>query len=321
MAPVTGYHPVAYWKLDGQSASAVDDEMGNHPGQVFGKPEDADVSFLADAVFDGIDDYIRVSSNADLMARNGTLTAWFFAFDAGSGTIAARGAPGDEGHFALSIQEGHLQVLMCGADADHVVDGGEIKFNEWNQSTVTWGAGGVKTYLNGAPKGNGEYAGGLQHDTPWCFGATEGADGTPGVFFQGELDDIALYTEQLSETEVRDLCQVGIEGVMTGEGSTEVDSSLDFSTIPTAYSGPESLGTLDVTPLDDKESIDHMLDGLSAPIADLDSDGEVEPEPEPESEPESVPPEEATPENSPDQAISFDEEGDLTIKGGEKLQW
>jgi hypothetical protein len=311
--PTAGPRPIAYWKLDESAGSTAADEMGAHPGHVIGNSGDADGAFLPVAEFDGIDDYIQISAGPDLMVRGGTLTVWFSAFAAGSGTIAAKGAPENAGHFALSIRNARLQVLMHGPDGDHVMDAGVFGANEWNQATVTWGAGGMKAYLNGAPTGSGEYTGGLEaNDGPWTFGATDAGDG----YFHGELDDIALYAEQLSDAEVRDLCQVGVEGVMTGESPAEVDSSLDFSTIPAAGVGPESLDTLDAPPLGDTQGIDDMLAGLAGDAPESLPEPVPELAPEPESAP--LPPVDAAPQNS---AISIGEGGDLIVEGGEKLQW
>jgi hypothetical protein len=256
------------------------------------------------------------------MVRGGALTVWFSAYATGSATIAAKGSPEDAGYFTLQIQDAKLQVLMRGPDADHVIDAGAFGANEWNQTTVTWGAGGMKAYLNGVPAGSGEYTGGLEDNNgPWTFGATDTGDG--GGYFHGELDDIALYAEPLSDAEANDLCQIGVEGVMTGEGPADMDSSLDFSAIPAAAAGPESLGTLDASSGGGGESITEMLNGLAGVVPDTVTEAAPEPAPEPSPEPELAPvtPGDAAPQDQADQAISIGEGGDLTVEGGEKLQW
>ena len=325
-APVAGPRPIAYWKLDEPKGSTAADEMVGHQGQVFGNQEEANGSFEAVAMFDGVDDYILIPSEPGLMVQGGALTTWFSAFAAGSGVLAARGAPEDTFHFALKIHDARLQVLMGGPDGDHVIEAGAFGANEWNQTTVTWGAGGLKAYLNGELTGSGEYSGGPEDtDASWVFGAAETGDGNIGGFFHGEMDDIALYAQPLSDAEVRDLCRIGVEGIMMGEGPADVDSGLDFSVIPVTGSGPENLGTLDTPIEDDMESIGEMLDGLAGASPETVSEvtpasvPEPNPEPAPESAPETAL--EPTPPESADQAISIGEDGGLTIDGGEKLQW
>jgi hypothetical protein len=75
-----------------------------------------------------------------------------------------------------------------------------------------------------------------------------------GDFFHGELDDIALYDQQLDASAVRRLFQVGVIGMMEGEGSAidepgitaASDSPLDLDAIPAEAVGPSSLAILDV---------------------------------------------------------------------------
>ena len=102
--------------------------------------------------------------------------------------------------------------------------------------------------------------------------------------------------EPLSDAEANDLCQIGVEGVMTGEGPADMDSSLDFSAIPAAAAGPESLGTLDASSGGGGESITEMLNGLAGVVPDTVTEAAPEPAPEPSPEPE---PEPEKPEHEP----------------------
>jgi len=295
-AATTGCRPIAYWKLDEASGTITVDEMGNHPGRVSG------VGGRAIASFNGIDDYIDVSHSADMSLPGGTFTVWFSAFATASGTLAAKGAPGSSGHFALKLKDGALEFLLQSTQGAHVVRAGSIGLNEWNQVSLTWGPGGLKAYMNGDVAGADETAGDLAaNQSPWIFGAAETADApqTIGDFFHGELDDIAIYGEPLNTAEVRELCQIGVKGLMTGEQSANVVSVLDFAAIPAEASGPESLGTLD-TPVE------------MAPEPD------IAPEPTPQPAPEPVL--EAAPEIN-DGAISIAEGNDLILEGGETVEW
>lgn len=325
--------PVAYWKLDESTGAATVDQTGMHHGQVFGNHEDEGGAFHAIAVFDGIDDYIRIPPDPAMELARGTLTLWFCAFAIGSGTIASRGGPEAPGYFALRIRDGRLQLVTRSAGGeDFVVDAGTFGANDWNQATVTWTSGGgpsggtdsVKAYLNGEAIGSGECAGGLDVNTaPWCFGAVETMEGEAGQFFHGEMDDIALYARPLTAAEAHDLCQVGVDGVMSGDSPEEMDSGLDFSAIPVADYGPESLATLDVPGAESEvDAIDNMLGGLvgesSGDVPEADTETEPEPAPIPEPTPE---PALAPVEEQDEQAISIGGDGGLTIEGGEKLQW
>jgi hypothetical protein len=256
IASAPGLRPVAYWKLDEASGESTVDETGGHHGRVFGGAEGDGGdggAFAAVAVFDGLDDYIEVSDSSDLVFPGGTLTAWFSAYAVGSGSLLAKGLPEGGGRFSLTLGNGRLEFQIQSAAGAPKADLGSFGVNEWNQITLTWGPGGLKAYLNGDLAGSDDQAQAWDgNQNPWIFGAAEtGDDASPiGDFFHGELDDIALYDEPLTGAEVRNLCQIGVEGLMTGETPAEIDSGLDLSAIPAEASGPESLGTLDTPSAD-----------------------------------------------------------------------
>ena len=278
--------PIAYWKLDEPSPGAVGDEMGNHPGQSHGDTDtDAAGPFDAVAVFDGVDDYIEVPPTGDMGLQQGSFTAWFDAFASGGGTLAVKGSPDDDAGacFSLTLRNGKLRLLMREHDQTAVAEGGSFNTNEWNQVTVTWGSGGTTVYLNGHRVAAGDYPGGLAgNDSPWIFGAT-GTVGASGVltaagdFFHGELDDIAIYGHPFNAAEARDLCQIGVAGMMAGDRPEDMDSPLDFGAIPAEAEGPESLATLDAPVAEDEgpaPAPDPEPETPSAPIPADDSGGD-----------------------------------------------
>lgn len=354
------YRPIAYWKLDETTPGVVVDEMGNHPGQSLGDTDtDGAGPFDAVAAFDGIDDYIEVPPTGDMELRQGSFTAWFDAFASGGGTLAVKGSPDDDAGacFSLTLRNGKLRLLMRKHDQTAVAEGGSFNTNEWNQVTVTWGSGGTTVYLNGHPVATGDDTGGLAgNDGPWIFGATGSVgDGgvltAPGDFFHGELDDIALYGHPFNAAEARDLCQIGVEGMMAGDRPADMDSPLDFGAIPVETEGPESLATLDTPVPEDNGPIPE--DEGPAPA----------PDPEPETPPADIPADDSgddgevfvfgageggdyfqggdgwsdtvRPDSAPDSANDAGEESgagdsepitvaegdELTLEGGEKMEW
>jgi uncharacterized protein (DUF952 family) len=92
------------------------DEMAGRQGQVFGNQEDAGGSFDAVAAFNGVDDYILIPSESDLMSQGGSLSAWFSAFAAGT---RRSGRSRRSGHFhRRGWRRQHrwrLEVAMVGA--------------------------------------------------------------------------------------------------------------------------------------------------------------------------------------------------------------
>ncbi|MDA1090068.1 MAG: LamG domain-containing protein [Proteobacteria bacterium] len=296
-APPSGYRPIAYWKLDEASGTTTADQIGGHHGRVY-SAGDGGSPFGAIASFDGVDDYIEVPHSAEMTLPGGTFTVWFSAFATGSGTLAAKGVSGTNGHFALRIDNAVLEFVIQSPHGPHTVGGASFGPNEWNQVTLTWGPRGHKAYMNGELFGADDYVEGLAgNQRPWIFGAAETADAlqTIGDFFHGELDDIAIYATPFNAAEVRELCHIGVKGMMTGMLTADVDSALDFSAIPAEFSGPDSLGTLD------------------SPV-----DADPEPSPEPFLDP--LPGLDEFPEIEAG-AISIAEGNDLILEGGEKVEW
>ncbi len=317
-----GPAPVAYWKLDETASDFAVDEMGGHDGRTFGASSDEDGVFGAAAVFDGVGDYIEIPHTDDMALATGSLTAWVYAFATDSGVIAAKG------DFLLRVMNDQLEFCMASPGGTVKVEGGLFGANDWNQVTVTWGAGGMKTFLNGQLTGTGDEAGSLLGNTsPWIFGASLDGGGH-GDFLHGELDDIAIYAVELDVSGVQDLSRFGVDGLMSGEtppvteeplvdGDGEVDSPLNFDAIQPESEGPESLATIDTLALlsGDRENDDP---GQTAgppdaspepPPADASA---PEPDPGPVSGPEEV---------LEDGAITIGGGDELVIENAEKLEW
>lgn len=302
-----GPAPAAYWKLDETAPGRAADEIGPHHGLTHGDgDEDAPGPFDAVASFDGVDDCLEIPHAEALVSAEGALTIWFNAFAAGRGTLAAKGGKGLD----LHIDNGRLVFVMSGPEGRLEVDAGSFGANEWHQATVTWGSAGMRAYQNGQLIASDGFAGGLAgNSAPWIFGAADAA--APGDearalsdFFHGELDDIAVYTRQLTDAEVRDLSQFGVDGLMTGMTPADMDSSLDLGAIPAEADGPESLATVDAMPVSEP---------VSDPAPPIDPEPAAEPPP-PLIDP--VPDEPASPESSGDvdsgldlDAIPAEEEG------------
>jgi len=285
-----GLAPVAYWKLDETASGVAIDEIGGHDGHAIG------ASAEATAVFGGIDNYIEVSHTNDMALPAGTLTAWVYAFAVGGGVIAGKG------DFQLRVRDSRLEFCVGSLK----VDGGFIGANDWNQMTVSWGPDGMKTFLNGQLTGASDESGSLLANTsPWTFGAHK--DGSiAGNFLQAELDDIAVYAEQLDADSVDALSRIGVGGLMTGEvppgiddiaEDSGVDSPLNLDAIQAEAEGPESLATIDTMALL-SGSFEKVEPGLA----------EALPEPAPE-------------DDLQDGAITISDGGELIIENAEKLEW
>jgi len=263
-----GATPVSYWQLDETGGNdTLVDAVGDNDGTPINtlKTDDENGVFGGAAEFSGggkssKEEYIEVDHSADIKPESGALTMWFNADSVGGGsgsgagdrfTLASSDSSGndDGGHFGLFIENGELRLRMQNEDDQTDMTGGDVDANEWNQVTVTWGEDGASVYLNGElVASDPDWTDGLQgNENPWTFGANQwsSSDDTAdnmSDFFDGHMDDIAIYDEQLSADDVQGLFDDGVQDVMDEGGADSIQYPLDISASLTDTDGSESLG-------------------------------------------------------------------------------
>ena len=255
--------PVAYWNLDETSGLTLNDQIGDHDGHSVGESSskmdlDLDDSGAGDgygtsAEFkDNDEQYIEVDHSPALKPASGTLTLWFNSDEDDDGCLASSDSSyyDDGGHFNLSINSsGQLELRMQDTDSSHTISGGSVSSGEWNQVTVSWGEGGMKIFQNGElVASDPSYTGGLQgNENPWTFGASQShsSDNTADNmrdFFDGHIDDIAIYDTPLTDEQVQSLYELGVEDMMTEGGGEEfITYPVNVSTNLTDTDGSETL--------------------------------------------------------------------------------
>jgi len=256
-----GASPVSYWKLDEDSGyDTLQDSVGDNDGT----PVNTLKTNNETGVFDGAaefsgggksskEEYIEVDHSDDLKPENGALTLWFNADDIGGrNCLASSDSSGndDGGHFGLWVENGQIHLRMQGdnSEGETNIYGGSVSTDEWNQVTVTWGDSGAKIYLNGELVGSDDnWTRGLEgNEEPWTFGANQwsSSDGTADNmtdFFNGHMDDIAIYDQQLDADDVAALYDNGVEAEMESGGDVALQYPLDITANLTDTDGSESV--------------------------------------------------------------------------------
>lgn len=238
-----GVSAVAHWTLDetsDDSGITIHDNIGNYDGRTDSKQDmDDDGQYGSAAEFAGGDDYhadfIEVPHDAALKPESGSMTLWFNADDVNNGTLASSDSSGYDagGHFDLSLNNGHVELRMQDTTSSHTISSsgagsnGDVSTGGWNQVTVSWGDGGMKMYINGEMvASDSSYTGGLQgNENPWTFGASQSVsddNSSEGVrdFYDGHMDDIAIFNEPLTDSQVASLYQNGVQNTIKTEGDT-----------------------------------------------------------------------------------------------------
>jgi len=210
--------PVAYWNMNETSdQGTLADSVGDHTAETHCglDMDDAGVFGTTAAEFNGSNDYIEVPHSDDIKPDSGAITVWFNADTvSGRGTLVSSDSSGYDtgGHFGLFVENGHLRLRMQGTDEQTNITGGDVSPNEWNQITVTWGDEGAQVYLNGEQvAADPNWTRGLEgNDNPWTFGTNQWVSGDDVAnnlrdYFNGHMDDIAIFDTQLSAENVSSL--------------------------------------------------------------------------------------------------------------------
>jgi T1SS-143 domain-containing protein len=235
--------PVAYWKLDETGGCVVNDSVGNADGytdngtkQGYSGYDDGKA-----AKFDGYNDHIEIPHNSSMELSNGTIQFWFKPDDCnGKEGLLSKDSSGYDtgGHLTIWKDGDGIEVRIQSGNQSYTleVDSG-VGAGEWNHVAFSFGEDGAKLYLNGELVDTNSYTGGLQGNyeplilgaNAWQTGNQSASDSDLQDFFDGKMDDVAFFDQQLDLTQVQTLVSDGVDGVVASSGS-EQTISVDVTT-------------------------------------------------------------------------------------------
>ena len=208
---ISTYNAISHWRMDeatNASSETAADRIGGHGGTYNYVDDTTNTPYsnitTEAADFDGASDYLRISHHNDFALANGTIQLWFDA-DSTSGT---RTLLEKSGGLKVWIENGSLKYTVGG---NTLTASGSISTNTWYHLAVTWGAAGMQIYLDGNLVGsNASYTGDLTGNSADLYVGAENG-GTTGEF-NGQMADLALFGEQLSESQIDALRDAGLNG-------------------------------------------------------------------------------------------------------------
>ncbi len=235
---VTLPDPVHYYSMDMCAVpigvDAIDDEAGSLDADVEGTIGiEFSAKYCQAANFSGEQSFIDIPDPAngnDL--SEGSISLFFKTPDlthsnyssAGSMALFSKDHNGTEtgGHLTLWVTDsGSLVARQQNASSSHSLysTSGLITENQWHHVVYTWGASGMRLYLDGnsiAQKSS--YTGGLSANSrdmalganTWQYRATSSSSRKSQLkdFFKGSIDEVKIYDEQLSPSQVSTLEQL-----------------------------------------------------------------------------------------------------------------
>jgi hypothetical protein len=199
---------VGYWKFDEQSGSVVSDATANsNDGTAVGGVTMNTSGVYGTAFdFDGVNGYVDCDIPASLQIAGAfTMSVWMYP----------RSSSYDAGLMGTGIDNYQLTHHLT-TDVWGYVDGGAnsvhtslVPLNQWSQITYSWDGttneNGVKLYLNGVLVAQHTSLNAAISD--W-YNFTFG---TAAEYFDGKMDDAAVWNRALSAAEAETLYSVGVE--------------------------------------------------------------------------------------------------------------
>ncbi len=214
---------VSYWNFDEGSGTTAYDSVGTNDGTIYG-PQWVEGHEEKALDFDGSDDYVNLSNPSSLQPSGAlTISAWVYREGDGTGvfngivTTAKKTGTSDRGQYGyLLLYYPAENIVRFYIDEDGAGDwkyadsNGDLAPDTWHYLTAVWENPTMILYINGEAQDTTGSANKITYQA-----STESAigqywwNGTEG-FFNGIIDQVAIYDHALSASEVWEHYQSGI---------------------------------------------------------------------------------------------------------------
>ncbi len=295
---VTALNPISFWRMEETSGSIANDSAGDENGSYKNGPELGESGISGEskaASFDGSNDFVEIAHDSAFELASGSVQMWFNTNeDREEQGIFSKDSSGFDtgGHMTATLKSnGSVEVRLQSTTESFVVKSGAeaVGENEWHHVVFTWGTGGMKLFLDGTLVDTNGFTGGLEGNfEPIAIGASTVRSGnltTSGAnrFFDGEIDEVAIFGDQLSAAQASQLFASGpgssaatndtLDG---GEGTDTIDltgaGGLDLSagwTITLSAGAIESIDSGVVTLADGSDGTISVTGGPTFSFVDI----------------------------------------------------
>lgn len=188
--------------------------------------------------FDGSDDFIEIAHSDDYLLNEGSLAFWFKADSLSGiqGLVTKDSTNFDTGgHIRVYTEGSTLKARIQSTTTSYYVQSSGLSTGNWYHVTVSWGAGGLRLFRDGAERDTDSYTGGLGTNSggagnyePIVVGADTWKSGdldTSGLqdYFDGTIDEVRIYDQGLNESQVGEVYASGAPS--PGVATTVYDTS------------------------------------------------------------------------------------------------
>ncbi len=222
---VLGDSPYLYWRLDETSGTAIADSSGgtNRPGTLSGQTYAlARAGALAEPPSRAIDlTTARITSNSSHDASSRfSVEGWVKSGSSTGGRILGFGDGSGQGASSTVDRQLYLGnngrvYFGIGSSKTTIMSTKVVNDNAWHHVVGTYAPGknGMKLFVDGELQDEDKASPALSTGY-WRAGAESmtGWTGNPGQYFNGLLDELAVYTDALTPAEVLSHYEVGTGG-------------------------------------------------------------------------------------------------------------
>jgi hypothetical protein len=198
---------IAQWKLDeGSGTTAVDATGNGHDGTLEGSPQWGVGYFGGALQFAGSPDRVVVPYDPQLNPEEAfTVSVWANVEPGSSGwrsPITSRDDGPQRGYIIYAGTDGNWQFWIGTGSGWSNAAGPAIQHGEWTHVAATYAPGDQKLYINGEQAGEATGTIGLNEQQYLSIGAGRTDWPQGDYFYVGMVDDVRLYDQVLSESEI-----------------------------------------------------------------------------------------------------------------------
>jgi hypothetical protein len=246
---------IHHWNMD-TTHGPVSDNIASLDGTANGATPGS-TGVLGNAYgFDGSNDYIEFPHNSSLMLASGTISFWFTTTTPAStmGLFSKDASNfGNGGHVHIYTESSRIKVRLQSDSVSYTMQWGAIASKTSYYVAFTFGTEGMKLYVNGSEVDSDSYQGGLDSSSggsgntePFVLGANTWVSGTGVVtplqnYFNGVIDEVRVYDDALSASQIANLHNLQPIGAHGGSGTVVKDTSAFGSALDLAVTEPSDV--------------------------------------------------------------------------------
>ena len=207
--PVSGL--LGYWQLNEGSGSVASDSAGGGTGTLMNGPVWTAGHDGGGLALDGSNDYVALP-NLDVSGSEITIAAWVRFSNLPGGVdqriISKAVDASEQGHYWMIGQIGNrlrFRLKAGGTTTTLIANSGDLAVNTWYHVAAVYDGSTMRLYLNGVQVGSVAKTGTLAQNASVAVNIGRNPEGLN--HFSGTLDEVRIYNQSLTATEITAVMQ------------------------------------------------------------------------------------------------------------------